>query len=99
MEFQGPPQDMVEMTFAQFQTPWEVTLPETVRSWKILETLKDSAQWVMTVGPHFQSHRLPPLDQIEANTSDACAFPSKSGHVRPGRKLCTWLTRSCTMMS
>ena len=50
--------------------PQEVTLPETVRTWKILETLKDGARWVMTVGPHFQSHHLPLLDRIEANTSD-----------------------------
>ena len=41
VEFQGPPQDMVEMTFAQFETPREVTLPETVCTWKILETLED----------------------------------------------------------
>ena len=60
-EFQGPPQDVVEMTFARFQTPWEVTLPKTIRTWKILETREDSAQWVMTVGPDFQSHRLPPV--------------------------------------
>ena len=59
-EFQGPPQDVVEMTFTRFQTPQEVTLPETAHTWKVLETLEDGVQWVMTVGPHFQSHRLPP---------------------------------------
>ena len=64
-EFRGPPQDIVEMTFARFQTPWEVTLPKTIRTWKILKTLKDGARWMVTVGPHFQSHRLPPLDRIE----------------------------------
>ena len=31
VEYQGVPQDMVEMTFARFLTPWEVTLPETTR--------------------------------------------------------------------
>ena len=40
-EYQGPSQDVVERTFARFETPWEVTLPETTRTWKILETLKD----------------------------------------------------------
>ena len=61
-EYQGPPQDVVERRFAHFETPWEVTLLETVRTWKILKTLEDGAQWVMMVGPPFQSHRLPPLD-------------------------------------
>ena len=42
-EFQGPPQDVVEMTFARLETPRKVTLPEIVRTWKILETLEDSA--------------------------------------------------------
>ena len=40
--YQGPPQDMMEMTFARFLTPREVTLLETVRTWKILETIEDS---------------------------------------------------------
>ena len=62
VEYQGPPQDVVERTFAHFETPREVTLPETGRTWKILETLEDGAQWVMMVGPHYQSHRLPLLD-------------------------------------
>ena len=79
-EFQGPPQDVVEITFACFQTPWEVTLPETVHVWKVLETLKDGAQWVMMVGPHFQSHHLPLLDRIEANTSDRMCLPFQ---IRP----------------
>ena len=60
--------------------PQEVTLPETIRTWKILETLKDSTQWVMTVGPHYQSHHLPPLDQTEANTSDRMCLPFQ---IRP----------------
>ena len=80
VEYQGPPQDVVERTFAHFETPREVTLPETARTWKILETLKDSAQWVMMVGPHFQSHRLPPLDRTEANTSDRMCLPFQ---IRP----------------
>ena len=80
VEFQGPPQDVVEMTFARFQTPWEVTLPKTVCTWKILETLEDGVRWVMTVGPHFQSHRLPPLDRTEANTSDHMCLPFQ---IRP----------------
>ena len=79
-EFQAPPQDVVEMTFAHFQTPREVTLPETVHTWKILETLEDGARWVMMVGPHFQSHHLPPLDRIEANASDHMCFPFQ---IRP----------------
>ena len=79
-EFQGPPQDVVEMMFAQFQTPWEVTLPETIQTWKILKTLKDGVQWVMTVGPHFQSHCIPPLDRTEANTSDHMCLPFQ---IRP----------------
>ena len=79
-EFQGPPQDVVEMMFACFLTPWEVTLPETVRTWKVLKTLEDSMQWVMTVGPYYQSHCLPPLDQTEANTSDHMCLPFQ---IRP----------------
>ena len=79
-QYQGPPQDMVERTFARFETPWEVTLPETARTWKILETLEDGTQWVMTVGPHFQSHRLPPLNRTEANTSDRMCL---SFQIRP----------------
>ena len=34
----------------------------------------------MTVGPHFQSHRLPPLDRTEANTSDRMCLPFQ---IRP----------------
>ena len=34
----------------------------------------------MTVGPHFQSHRLPPLDRTEANTSDCLCLPFQ---IRP----------------
>ena len=79
-EYQGPPQDVVERTFARFKTPREVTLLETVHTWKILETLEDGVQWVMTVGPHFQSHRLPPLDRTEANTSDRMCLPFQ---IRP----------------
>ena len=47
-DFQGPPQDVVEMMFACFLTPWEVTLPETVRTWKVLETL-EGASWAFPV--------------------------------------------------
>ena len=79
-EFQGPPQDMVEMTFTCFQTPWEVTLLETTCTWRAPETLEDGTWWVMTVGPHFQSHHLPPLDQTEANTSDRMCLPFQ---IRP----------------
>ena len=79
-EYQGPPQDVVERTFARFETPREVTLPETARTWKILETLEDGAQWVMRVGPHFQSHHLPLLDRTEANTSDCMCLPFQ---IRP----------------
>ena len=39
--YQGPPQDVVDMTFARFLTPQEVTLLETVQTWKILETIED----------------------------------------------------------
>ena len=39
--YQGPPQDMVEMTFTRFLTPQEVTLSEKVHMWKILETIED----------------------------------------------------------
>ena len=79
-EYQGPPQDVVERMFTRFETPREVTLPETICTWKFLETLEDGAQWVMTVGPHFQSHRLPPLDRTEANTSDRMCL---SFQIRP----------------
>ena len=68
------------MTFTRFEIPWEVTLPETVHTWKILETLEDGARWVMMVGPHFQSHHLPLLDQTEANTSDHMCLPFQ---IRP----------------
>ena len=68
------------MTFARFETPREITLLETIRTWKILETLEDGARWVMTVGPHFQPHCLPPLDQTEANTSDCMCLPFQ---IRP----------------
>ena len=34
----------------------------------------------MTVGPHFQSHRLPPLDLAEVNTSDHMCLPFQ---IRP----------------
>ena len=48
--------------------------------WKVLETLEDGAWWVMTVGPHFQSHCLPPLDRTEANTLDQMCLPFQ---IRP----------------
>ena len=37
-EYQGPPQDVVERTFARFETPREVTLPETVctNTWSLV---------------------------------------------------------------
>ena len=78
--YQGPPQDVVEMTFARFLTPWKVTLPEKVRVWNILETIEDSVHCVVMVGPHFQSHHLPPLDPPEANTSDRMCLPFQ---IRP----------------
>ena len=37
------------------------------------------AFWVAS-GPHFQSHRLPPLDRTEANTSDRMCLPFQ---IRP----------------
>ena len=63
------------MTFARFLTPQEVTLPGKVRMWKILETTEDSVRHVDMVGPHFQSHRLPLLDPLKANTSDCMCLP------------------------
>ena len=78
--YQGPPQDVVEMTFAMFLTPREVTLPEKVHVWRILKMIEDGIQRVVTVGPHFQSHHLPPLDPLEANTSDCMCLPFQ---IRP----------------
>ena len=39
-EYQGPSQDVVEMTFTRFLTPRKVTLPEKVRVWRILEMIE-----------------------------------------------------------
>ena len=78
--YQGPPQDVVEMTFARFLMPREVTLPEKVHVWKILETIEGSVQCIVTVGPHFQFHHLPLLDPLEANTSDCMCLPFQ---IRP----------------
>ena len=69
-EYQGAPQDVVEMTFTCFLTPWEVTFLETARIWKVAETTEDGAQWLMTVGPHYQSHRLSPLDIVGITYED-----------------------------
>ena len=79
-QFQAQPQDIVEIMIACFLTPQEVTLLETTCMRKILKTLKDGARWVMMVGPHYQSHCLPPLDRIEANTSDRMCL---SFQIRP----------------
>ena len=46
----------------------------------VYETLEDSVQHVITVGPHYQSHHLPPLNQIEANTSYCMWLPFQ---IRP----------------
>ena len=48
--------------------------------WRVPETLEDSAWWDMTVGPLFQSHYLPLLDQTEAEASDRMCLPFQ---IRP----------------
>ena len=78
--YQGPPQDMVEMTFTRFLTPQEVTLLETVCTWRVLETIEDSVRRIVRMGPHYQSHCLPPLYPLEANASNCMCLPFQ---IRP----------------
>ena len=72
--------------FAQFLTLQEVTLLEIVCLWKVYKTLEDSVHHIIMVGPYFQSHHLPPLDQIEANTSYCMCLPFQIGPCKTKAK-------------